>query len=172
VASIPLGSSGQSLKGKERAPAFRRGPSSSESTCKPGPVPTRAPGVAIHLRRTLPHACSDLPGGARFPGRAGRPCLLLDLAPDGVCLAVPITRHAGELLPHRFTLACSHRRSVLCCTFHGSPRLGFSPASCPMEPGLSSSPRDQARTCGHPVDSLLRNHYPLRDLPKRTRERT
>ena len=36
--------------------------------------------------------------------RAGHPCLLLGLAPDGVCLAVPVTRHAGELLPHPFTL--------------------------------------------------------------------
>ncbi len=32
------------------------------------------------------------------------PCLLFDLAPGGVCLARPVTRPAGELLPHRFTL--------------------------------------------------------------------
>jgi len=28
----------------------------------------------------------------------------LGLAPGGVYLAAPVTRHAGELLPHRFTL--------------------------------------------------------------------
>jgi hypothetical protein len=31
---------------------------------------------------------------------------LLGLATGGVCLAVPVARHAGVLLPHRFTLAC------------------------------------------------------------------
>ena len=35
----------------------------------------------------------------------GPPNLLLGLAPDGVYLAAPVARHAGELLPHRFTLA-------------------------------------------------------------------
>src|ERR1051325_8293546 len=28
---------------------------------------------------------------------------LFDLAPRGVCLAAPVARRAGELLPHRFT---------------------------------------------------------------------
>ncbi len=32
---------------------------------------------------------------------------LLGLAPDGVCLAGPVTRTAGALLPHRFTLTNS-----------------------------------------------------------------
>lgn len=38
---------------------------------------------------------------------------LLGLAPGGVCLAEPVTRPAGELLPHRFTLTCdgSHEGS-------------------------------------------------------------
>ena len=35
-------------------------------------------------------------------GRVRR--FLFDLAPGGVCLARPVTRPAGELLPHRFTL--------------------------------------------------------------------
>ncbi len=30
--------------------------------------------------------------------------MLFDLAPHGVYLAVTVTRHAGRLLPHRFTL--------------------------------------------------------------------
>ena len=29
---------------------------------------------------------------------------LRDLAPGGVCLAIPVARDAGALLPHRFTL--------------------------------------------------------------------
>src|SRR5690606_5215767 len=37
----------------------------------------------------------------------GPPAPLLGLAPDGVCRAVPVARHAGGLLPHRFTLACA-----------------------------------------------------------------
>jgi hypothetical protein len=40
---------------------------------------------------------------------AGRPHLLLGLAPSGVCLAAPVARHAGELLPHRFTLTSATR---------------------------------------------------------------
>ena len=44
------------------------------------------------------------PGALSCERRTGRPCPLLGLAPDGVCLAVPVARHAGELLPHRFTL--------------------------------------------------------------------
>jgi len=32
---------------------------------------------------------------------------LLDLAPDGGCLAARLTADAGALLPHRFTLAGS-----------------------------------------------------------------
>jgi len=36
--------------------------------------------------------------------RCRHPCSLLGLAPGGVCLARPVTRPAGELLPHRFTL--------------------------------------------------------------------
>src|SRR4051812_43662699 len=31
-------------------------------------------------------------------------CSILGLASGGVCLATPVTRNAGALLPHRFTL--------------------------------------------------------------------
>src|SRR5271157_2951722 len=48
---------------------------------------------------------------------------LFGLAPGGVCRARSVTRPAGELLPHRFTLtsnpsriAAYSRRSILCCT--------------------------------------------------------
>ena len=61
------------------------------------------PAAAIHLGRTSPFASCGLPGGCP-EGRAGHPCLLLGLAPDGVCRAAAVARDAGELLPHRFTL--------------------------------------------------------------------
>jgi len=48
---------------------------------------------------------------------AGRPeparrqdALLFGLAPDGVYQAKPVTRPAGELLPHRFTLTTRRKR--------------------------------------------------------------
>jgi hypothetical protein len=54
--------------------------------------------------------------------RASRSAPLFGLAPDGVCLARPVTRPAGELLPRRFTLtsgvtqASRRRRSIFCGT--------------------------------------------------------
>jgi hypothetical protein len=76
--------------------------------------------------------------GAAHLGRDGRTTLsLLGLAPGGACRATTVTRRAGELLPHRFTLTRSsptrHRsttwdrrtgRSAFCCAFRVSPRLG------------------------------------------------
>src|SRR5438270_8350591 len=42
---------------------------------------------------------------------------LFDLAPRGVCPAVPVTKHAGELLPHHFTHYLDERGwFVFCCT--------------------------------------------------------
>ena len=47
----------------------------------------------------------DQPAGASgWSSHPSRPCSLFDLAPGGVYLARPVTRPAGELLPHRFTL--------------------------------------------------------------------
>ena len=40
--------------------------------------------------------------------RAGRRYLASEFAPSGVYLATPVTRNAGALLPHRFTLTCAH----------------------------------------------------------------
>ena len=56
----------------------------------------------------------------------------------------PVTRLAGGLLPHRFTLACAvlerttHRRSDFCGTFRRVAPPGDYPAPCPVESGLSS----------------------------------
>ena len=72
----------------------------------------------ISLRRRLLDAClrADLMIAAPvaaypevLPDRTGplptsRDYFLFGLAPGGVCQAKPITRPAGALLPHRFTL--------------------------------------------------------------------
>src|SRR5438477_8506329 len=66
--------------------------------------------------------------------RTGRPiALLVGLAPGGVCRADAVTRAAGELLPHRFTLTvpalsrASDRRSAFC----GTGPWGFPPWALP-----------------------------------------
>jgi len=51
----------------------------------------------------------------RLRGRTFR-CGLLDLASGGVCLATPVTRNAGALLPHRFTLTTT--RVAVCFLWH------------------------------------------------------
>ena len=65
--------------------------------------------ATIHLDTPLPGASSGLPAGSgEQPSdacAAALSCGLLGLASGGVCLATPVTRNAGALLPHRFTLA-------------------------------------------------------------------
>ena len=57
----------------------------------------------IHLGTPLPAPSSGLPGHI---GRAALKRVLYGLAPGGVYLAVPVTRDAGGLLHHLFTLTC------------------------------------------------------------------
>lgn len=71
-----------------------------------------------HLSRAALADC--LKQSTRRSNGTGRPLRLLDLAPGGVCPATPVTRDAGALLPHLFTLTHSHGQSVLCCTFPAS----------------------------------------------------
>ncbi len=89
----------------------------------------RSRSATIHLGGPLPARSSGLPAGSGGPPSstcapstlAGR--RLLDLAPGGVYLAAPVTRGAGGLLHHRFTLTGTPeggRRSVFCGTV---PRL-------------------------------------------------
>ncbi len=69
----------------------------------------------------------------------------------------PVTRSAGALLPHRFTLATTRttarkrphdvRRFAFCCTFPILADGGRYPPSCPVEPGLSSECHHSANTC-------------------------
>jgi len=61
--------------------------------------------IAQRLQRSTRKSLTD----RTSPWNAGRrpprnPCSLFDLAPGGVCLARPVTRPAGKLLPYRFTL--------------------------------------------------------------------
>ena len=115
----------------------------------------------------MPAASSGPPG--RKPERVapGPPqttnSLLFGLAPDGVYRARPVTRPAGELLPHRFTLTADNRRwrSVFCGTFPGLPAGGRYPPSHPVEPGLSSR-YPQFGTKHAPTKGNRRSPGPLR----------
>ncbi len=73
--------------------------------------------TTISLGRRLPGVSSSRPGSGwrngpfradlrRAEATATSNFFLLGLAPDGVYRARPVTRPAGELLPHRFTLTC------------------------------------------------------------------
>lgn len=85
----------------------------------------------MNLGHALRHASCDLPGSRDESGRFVPPqkrtsaafAPLFGLAPGGVCRAEPVTRSAGELLPHRFTLtrpfgASPSRTSAVCFLWH------------------------------------------------------
>src|SRR5207249_704536 len=103
-----------------------------EPACKPDSVPAGVPVEPVP-------AGGDHPSGSRVAAtllqptrehRTGRPLPAWPCSGWGLP-SRPVTRSAGELLPHRFTLAGAgagkpprSRQSVLCGTFRGSPRLG------------------------------------------------
>lgn len=95
----------------------------------------------------------------RTLGRAALKRVLSGLAPGGVYLASPVTRGAGGLLHHRFTLTCSlivrtrrrGRRSFLCGTGLRVTPSGCYPPPCPAEPGRSSSHLRDARPPSQPI---------------------
>jgi hypothetical protein len=128
--------------------------------------------ATISLGAALPRPSCGRPGSI---GRAARS--LLDLAPDGACRAAPVTRCAGELLPHRFTLTRRRdgRRAVCFCG--ASPRVtppGRYPASCPVESGLSSTRRPHGRraAAARPAPPHGEYRWPLRAIrPTRCRPR-
>src|SRR5258705_8027650 len=76
--------------------------------------------ATIHLDTPLPGASSGLPAGSgEQPSNvcAAAPLSdILGLASGGVCLAIPVTRDAGALLPHRFTLTTA--RVAVCSLWH------------------------------------------------------
>jgi len=82
----------------------------AKRTCKPGSVVRGEPRTGGHFSRTAVARRLQQPtrglvrNGPLRDGPCGPFFPLLGLAPDGVCRARPVTRPAGELLPHRFTL--------------------------------------------------------------------
>lgn len=129
-----------------------------DQTDKPSSVRGARP-RGNHLSRTTVTRCLKRPTrGARGESPRRQPWLsrpLLDLAPDGVCLAGPVTRTAGGLLHHRFTLAChlaaaGNLLSVALCRRVTPP--GCYPASYSVELGLSS---DRVAGCPPPARDCL-----------------
>ena len=108
---------------------------------------SRAP-VARRLKRPYPRA------------RAGHPmALLFGLAPGGVCRADAVTRAAGELLPHRFTLTALPGRTAVCFLWHcpwGCPPWEL-PSTLPCGARTFLSPR--CRDQRSPVLLWRRNQY-------------
>ena len=94
--------------------------------CKPDSVPRRrgltngGAAATIHLDTPSPGASSGLPAGSgEQPSdacAAALSCGLLGLASGGVCRATPVTRNAGALLPHRFTLTTA--KVAVCFLWH------------------------------------------------------
>src|SRR6476469_2660035 len=121
-----------------------------EPACKPGSVPGRLAALPFGDHPSRRTVAGTLQRSTRRLGRAALERLrttaargqrqLLDLAPGGVYRAIPVTRDAGGLLHHRFTLTGTpegDRRSVLCGTV---PRLAPGcrcQPPCPVAPGLS-----------------------------------
>jgi hypothetical protein len=138
--------------------------------------------MIISLGRRLPGASSDLPGS--HPDRANPPspffpcgqsddvAPLFGLAPSGVCQAKPVTRPAGELLPHRFTLTPAHLstpwRSVFCGTFPSRDQSGGGryPPPRPTESGLSSTACPRIHVAIKPsAVAIIQSASPLPALP-------
>ncbi len=100
--------------------------------------------VIIHLGCLSPNTSSNLPGNSRGPRVAARLRCFPIWSCSGRGLPCRSCCHLrGGLLPHLFTLTCATEvaigGSALCCTFHrlAPPRRYL--ASCPAEPGLSST---------------------------------
>ncbi len=90
----------------------------AEWTCKPGSVAARMRAARRPFLygadcSTPPAAYPEVVSGRTSPKTrcacAHASCFLFGLAPGGVYLAEPVTRPAGELLPHRFTLTADGR---------------------------------------------------------------
>ena len=154
LARKPKGVHGRALRiagkpSRERSPSANRGA---------GKVRSRSVSRILYALRRGGHP-SKRPT-RRVPANRvdGPPSLLLGLAPSGVCRAAAITRCAGELLPHRFTLTrdaleSRPRRSAFCGTFRGSPRLGFPQRSALWSPDF---PQPSCEGRDHPTDSSPR----------------
>ncbi len=110
-----------SWRGCTRRFASRRLIGADELACKPDSVPRSTTRGGDHPSGHTVAGCLE-----RSTRRLGRAALrhlrdhaergLLDLASGGVCQATPVTRNAGALLPHRFTLTTA--RVAVCSLWH------------------------------------------------------
>src|SRR2546423_6513868 len=133
-----------SLKKKREGPLS--GAPDEERAYKRDPVLRRSGGATIPLGSPLPATSCSRPGSIERATRS-----LLGLAPRGACRAAAVTRRAGELLPHRFTLTDIRRRSVFCGAFPGSPPVGVTHRAALWSPDF---PRHRYRWCrGRPACS-------------------
>ena len=145
-----------------------------ELACKPDSVPRRrgisngGGAATIHLDTPLPGASSGLPAGSgEQPSgacAAALSCGLLGLASGGVCLATPVTRNAGALLPHRFTLTTA--RVAVCFLWHcPASHLGLPLAItllCEVRTFLDSTP-DPVRAAAARPTRPRRSTVPARE---------
>lgn len=146
-----------------------------ELACKPDSVPRRrgvsngGKAATIHLDTPLPGASSGPPAGIgratleRLRGRTFR-CNLLDLASGGVCLAIPVTRNAGALLPHRFTLTTAWVAVSFLWHFPAS-HLGLPLAItllCEVRTFLDPTPDLSNRCEPRPPSQLVRDEHGTR----------
>ena len=114
--------------------------------------------AAIHLDLLLP-AGSGGPPSITCANRLVAQPILLDLAPGGVYLAAAVTRNAGGLLHHRFTLTESHKRPgglFSVALSRGSPRVAVSNHPALWSPDF---PRLSARCTGN-TDAAARSARP------------
>ena len=92
-----------------------------------------------------PAAVADnLQRPTRELGRTALERSLSGLAPGGVCLATTVSRRAGGLLHHRFTLTSAPKTGGGLFSVALIPRVapgGCCPPPRPVEPGPSSTPR-------------------------------
>ena len=109
--------------------------------------------VSDDLGAVYPQARTGRP---RTPAQEGpRGPSLLDLAPGGVCRAVTVTRHAGGLLHHRFTLAVGASTGgglFSVALSRGSPRVGVTHHPALWSPDFPQrSPRGDRAAAARPT---------------------
>ena len=139
-----------------------------------GPVSRVLSRATISLGRRLLVGSSNLPGRVTRRTASRRRAVsstadfaLLGLASGGVCRAEPVTRPAGALLPHRFTLTSSRslarpRRSAVCFLWHcpGSCERWALPTTVSCEARTFLRKLEQVQTCrDRPAHSAQRKLY-------------
>lgn len=102
----------------------------------------------IHLVSTLPSGSSSLPGNAAPLEARGRAARLsfpyLALHREEFTWPMPVTRHAGELLPHPFThIPINRDWSALCCTCR-SRKIGTRPLAGSLPCGVRTFLPDES----------------------------